>query len=484
MVGSKFALVAGLGFALGAGLPAPAAAQDNDPAALAAQLRAQQQQLEAQSRELERQRLELERQREALARQQEKLEAMIAPLEAAQQQAQQAQEAVEKRPTGGRGIRFAGYGDMQYQRYDFYENAQDNVAEKRGRTDVQRFVLAPQIELGNGWSLFGEIEFEHGGTGSTIEFEAEEAGEYEAEVEKGGEIVLEQLWLQYSHSPLLNVRVGELVVPVGMVNSYHQPTEYFTVERSIAETSLLPVVWHETGAQLLGSWGQARYQLQFVTALDSTGFSGYEFVKGGMQRKLEFKNASAFAIVAQGEYAFGPGMLVGAAFYTGDSAKNRPRRNLSVPARVTIGEVHGRYEVGALTVRGQYLVGRVQNAAAVTQANLNTFNGGELGTSRTPVGSRARSWFVEAGYDLLPLFGAGHYGRLDAFARYDSYDTHAGVEGTIVRNPRYAHKATTVGLNFKPQPGIVFKGEYSHRTHEGLVGNTQDLFGLAAGFEF
>lgn len=510
---SPIRIAAGL-MAFGVGL---AAAQEPTQAELAQQLREQQQQLE-------RQRQELDRQREALDRQQRQLESLAASLEARMQAEGQAPASgaastAAAAPSGagvpdsagvatagtaggaaaaagqagagsvgpgpgGRGLRFAGYAEMNYQRYDFYENAQAANPDKRGRTDVARFVLSPQMDLGRGWSWAGEIEFEHGGTGSTIEYEAEEAGEFEAEIEKGGEIVLEQLWLQYAHSPALRFRVGELVVPFGMVNLYHQPTEYFTIERSQSELSMIPSVWHETGVQLLGDIGAWRYQLQFVTALDSTGFSGYEFVRGGMQRKLEYRNASAFAVVMQGEYAFAPGITAGGAVYTGDSAPNRPRQNLEGSARVTLAELHGRYQVGPLTVRGQALFGRLQNAAAVTRANLNTYNGSELGTSRTPVGSRARSWFVEAGYDLFSIGGPRDWGRLDLFARYEDYDTHAGTEGGIVRSPRYARRAATLGLNYKPMPGLVFKAEASRRRHDGPIGDTQNLYGLAAGFEF
>ncbi len=471
-------------------------AQDAAPSGdLAARLREQQQQLE-------KQRLELERQRQALEQQQRQLEALAAALEQQMKSSQgapaqpPAAAATAAAPAGtagetqasasGRGsLRWAGYGEMSAQRYDFYANAQTANPTARGRTDIGRFVLSPHMNLGGKWSLFGEIEFEHGGTGSTIEYEAEEAGEFETEVEKGGEIVLEQMWLQYSHSPALNVRFGELVVPLGMVNLYHQPTEFFTIERSLAETSLIPSVWHETGVQVLGTIGQLRYQLLGVTALDSTGFSGYEFVRGGMQRKLETKNADAFAFVAHAEYAFAPGVLVGGAFYAGDSAPNRPRQNLHTKAFVTLGEIHGRYEVGPWTLRGQALLGQVQNSRKVTQANLNTFNGSELGVSRTAVGKRAKSFFVEAGYDVLSLWSNGSVpGRLDLFARYDDYDTHAETAPGIARVPRYHRTASTVGLNYKPQPGIVLKGEYSRRNNDGLIADKQDVFGVAAGFEF
>jgi len=351
--------------------------------------------------------------------------------------------------------------------------------------DLSRFVLAPRYNFGNGWSFASELEIEHGGTGSTVEFDAEEAGEYETEIEKGGEVALEQLYLQYQYSPWLRVRMGELVVPVGMINSYHQPSEYFTVQRPLAETALLPSVWHETGVEVGGTIGQARYQLQMVTALDSTGFSGYGFVRGGMQRKLEVRNAKSLAFVAHGEWGFAPGVVAGASFYTGDSAPNRPRQNLNVKANVNIASVYGRYERGPFTVRGQALVGQVQNSAWITQANYNTFNGSILGTSRTPVGKRAVAYSLEAGYDIFSIVKPSWAkGRLDVFGRYELYDTHNQTAPTISRVARYRQKAFTVGINYKPQPGVILKADYQRRENGGATANRADYFGLSASFEF
>lgn len=485
------------------------AAQDSAPTAanLAALLREQQQQLEAQ-------RAQLVRQQEQLERQQRQLESLAAALEA--QKAGPAPVATagaaaspgapaassgatataggaasgqpistaSAAPTAPRGLRFEGYADFNYQRYDFYENAQSAVSTPRGQTDLARFVLAPSYDFGKGWSFAAEIEFEHGGTGAAVDYEREEAGEFEIEIEKGGEVALEQLWLQYEYSPALAVRFGELIVPVGMFNLYHQPSEYFGLQRGLSESSLLPMVWHESGIEMRGTLGQARYQLMLATALDSSGFSGYGFVSGGMQQRLELKNASAFALIGHLEYGFAPGVLVGASYYFGDSAPNRPRQNLDVSANVSLAALYGRYEVGPLTIRGQALYGTIQNAEAVTKANLSTFNGDVLGVSRTPVGSSARSYYIAAGYDLLSLFKASDAGRLDLFAQYENYDTNASTEGSIVRLERYARQATTLGLNYKPQPGIVLKAEYARLTNGGTVANAQNQFGLGAGFEF
>jgi uncharacterized coiled-coil protein SlyX len=382
------------------------------------------------------------------------------------------------------GLSWEGYGVVNYQNYDFYENVQDDQPDRRARTDLERIVFAPSYDFGNGYSFVAEIEFEHGGTGSSVEFEPEEAGEFETETEHGGEVILEQAYLQLEYKPFLNFRFGEMIVPFGMVNTHHEPTQYFTLERSLAETNLFPSVWHETGIGVLGELGRLRYESQIISALDSSGFSGPFFVAGGTQDQLEFDNADDLAFVARVDYPVALGATLGAAFYIGDSTDNRPRQNLDGDALVTLYEAHGRYERGPLIVRGQYTAGTIDNSDAITQANLNFFNGDVLGVSRTPVGHMAESWFLETGYDIFSLFSRAPRGRFDIFGRYEVWNTHADTEGNIAAVDRYDRDAGTLGVNYKPQPGIVFKAEYQSLTHQGDTGNEQDIYGLGFGFEF
>lgn len=57
-----------------------------------------------------------------------------------------------------------------------------------------------------------EIEFEYGGTGSAREIEwYEENGEYEVEIEKGGEVALEQFHITKLIHPAFNIRAGHMI---------------------------------------------------------------------------------------------------------------------------------------------------------------------------------------------------------------------------------------------------------------------------------
>ncbi len=145
-------------------------------------------------------------------------------------------------------LTIGGYGEAVY-KYNFFS---DNVfryshaanyadSKGHGRVDLPHAVIMLGYDFGHGWSFNTEIEFEHGGTESAVEVEAEETGEFEKEIERGGEVALEQFWLQKVFwGGKMNIRAGHIVVPVGGTNNAHLPTEFFGVYRPRARTRLSP----------------------------------------------------------------------------------------------------------------------------------------------------------------------------------------------------------------------------------------------------
>ena len=186
-----------------------------------------------------------------------------------------------------------------------------------------------------------EVEFEHGGTGVTMEFDRlEEFGEFEQEVEKGGEIVVEKLQATFQLRPAFNVRVGHLYVPVGLLTAYDEPEDYFTNTYPEAEAAVIPTIWHETGAGFFGQVGRVHYQGYVVTGLDATGFSSATWVRRGHQMRFETANAEDLALTGRVDFDVAPECRVGASAYYGNSAGNRPKPDLAVPAYVTIFDGH------------------------------------------------------------------------------------------------------------------------------------------------
>lgn len=145
-------------------------------------------------------------------------------------------------------LTIGGYGEAIMTRNFFSDNyLRYNDAEKyknaksHGRFDLPHVVLFIGYDFGKGWSMGSEIEFEHGGTESAVEIEEEEGGEYESEIERGGEVALEQFWIQKSFSPAFNIRMGHIIIPVGGTNQHHMPTEFFGVYRPEGENTIMHV---------------------------------------------------------------------------------------------------------------------------------------------------------------------------------------------------------------------------------------------------
>lgn len=153
--------------------------------------------------------------------------AICAPLAANAQTA--TADSVMQHVSGNR-LSIGGYGEVALSR-NFYSDSGNRYSSassrkndpSHGRFDIPHAVIYLGYDFGKGWTLGTEIEFEHGGTGSAIEYEAEEAIEFEQEQERGGEVELEQFWIQKSFGRFANIRVGHIVVPVGLTNAHHEP---------------------------------------------------------------------------------------------------------------------------------------------------------------------------------------------------------------------------------------------------------------------
>ena len=155
---------------------------------------------------------------------------------------------------GGYGEAVASFKDYGINRY--YGNPNGNTRDHRNTISIPRFVLAMDYKFTPKWILSAEIEFEAGGTGSAMELENSENGEYETEMEKGGEVALEQFHITRLIHPAFNVRAGHMIVPVGLTNAHHEPINFFGTVRPEGETTILPSTWHETGIEFFGTLGK------------------------------------------------------------------------------------------------------------------------------------------------------------------------------------------------------------------------------------
>ncbi|HRI33338.1 MAG TPA: hypothetical protein PLD02_06270, partial [Saprospiraceae bacterium] len=187
-----------------------------------------------------------------------------------------------------------GYGAMNYYYFNW-----DTDSLKRNAIDNERFIIELRHQWLNKIALNAEIEFEHGGTGAELEFDRfEEFGEFEFDITKGGEVLLEQLNLEFSFKENLKVNVGRIKVPFGLMFKKDEPTDYLTAINSEMESQILPENWTENGigvSGILGKRNNLKYHVSLVNGLDGSAFNSANWIKRGNQKRFEMVNAENFA---------------------------------------------------------------------------------------------------------------------------------------------------------------------------------------------
>lgn len=353
-----------------------------------------------------------------------------------------------------------GYGAVNYYHHDF-----DTDPSLKDKIDAERLNLYLGYSFSDKISLKSEIEFEHGGTGASIGYDTqEEFGEFEQEIEKGGSVKLEQLFIDFKLVPSFNVRAGRMKVHFGLTQTLDEPTAYFTTYRPEMENEILPLGWYENGIQFYGRFAKRfSYEASIVSGLDASGFSSRGWIKNGYQQRFEMSTAESFAFVGRLDYHFGThdDTFIGVAGYINDAAANRPKNDMDKSAYVTIVEGHVSYNERNLRFNAVALYGNLENSDIVSKRNANLSN--NLGVKRTPVGKNAFGVSAEVGYNILPLLAGTSNQMLYPFLRYDYYNTMQDVEGAIVENPRWKRSAITGGINWFVHPQIVIKAHYSDR---------------------
>jgi len=205
------------------------------------------------------------------------------------------QNLADKLLASGSPLTIGGYGEVHYHQ-PFSSDTRMN-----GELDVHRMVILFGYQFSERTRFITELEFEH-----------------------VSEVYVEQAFLQHKLSRAINLRAGLLLIPMGIVNEYHEPTTFNGVERPLIDNKLAPTTWREAGAGFSGTIQSAalKYQAYVVN-----GFNGYDGTarlngKSGLRGGRQ-KGASSYIsspnFTGKLEYYGIRGLNVGLSGYWGDT---------------------------------------------------------------------------------------------------------------------------------------------------------------------
>lgn len=383
-------------------------------------------------------------------------------------------------------LRIGAYGEMKF-------GQQQTPEGWRTGFDAARVVLLPTLQITDSITFNAELEWEHGGIA------------LDADDKLTGAIEVEQAYLDFKFNDYFNWRApGVDVVPFGYINLFHEPTQFYSVDRPELYQGLIPSTWFGGATSIYGKIvDNLNYQFQINTGLEDLGqndgvpedgssyeggISGTEAL--GLSRVpvgdfKQNKNSLGFNI----RFSYTPPWVPGlsgstSVFFTPNIT---PRNAFS-----DTGKTLGHSNVVMLNTELRYRVPKtglelraeVADVILGSPGNLRANNDGD---SENNVGKHLWGFSLEAAYhfDLGKNYRNGW--EIVPFYRYTFENLQTGgFSGSDDNDPTGQGKRQfhTVGLAMFPSPQVVLKIDYQFALDDAPGSPRADHILGAVGFFF
>lgn len=281
--------------------------------------------------------------------------------------------------------------------------------------------------------------------------------------------------IDYRWEPETGLRVGNVLVPVGIYNLRSDPFLFPTVRAPFVETVIIPSPWHENGLLFYIRKGRVVAQAGILTGFQARGLESTTWLRGGRQGATA--QAESAAGVARIEWMENENSL-GASAYLGEGHQGDPRFGA---ARALLWEAHGEFRHERIRGRFIFAEGTLEDAEKTSEITKQT------------IGSRARGIGLHLSYDVLPrlsplvrdLIGRPappDWKELPLFISWEYVNPQIEVSPGRVADLRTRIEALTFGVNYRPHPQVIFK--FDHAIEKNGLDETARVYEFGAGFAF
>jgi len=344
------------------------------------------------------------------------------------------------------GVSIAGYGEILYENFSD-EKDNGNTSGITDQFDYLRNIIYIGYKFNDKILFNSEIEVEH-----------------------ANEIFMEFGYIDMLINSKINLRAGMVLIPIGIINEYHEPPTWHGTRRPQVEQKIIPTTWRGNGGGIFGEIIPGiNYRTYIVEGLDGSDFRGEDGIRAGRQKGSKAK-VEDLAITGKIEYTGILGSNFGASFFYGGSGQGAATLAGDViDARTIAFSIHGIYDIKGFELRAMYAKVEIKEASELN----NKFN--------TEIES-LRGYYMTAAYDILPLLNkqSSHY--FAPFIQFESYNTHDSVPDNVIANQEYDVDIFAVGFTYKPHPNVALKFDY--RNNDNQANTAVDQWNLVIGYLF
>jgi hypothetical protein len=345
-----------------------------------------------------------------------------------------------------------GYGEVHF-----------NFVEGTGgdQTDLHRFVLYIGYDFADWVRLNSETEIEHA-------FVSDDGD---------GELSIEQLHVDFLLCDAVNVRVGRVLAPLGIVNQKHEPPSFNGVERPGFAKYVIPTTWSSDGIGIFGDIiDSLTYELYVVASLDGSEFDAVKGIRDGRNKGRQSMNQPAvtgrvdFFPLLESAAGAGQTLRLGLSAFFGGLDNGEKGDDPGVDGHIEIYSVDFEYSVSCVDCRGAVAYELIENASEL--------EGG--------VASAILGWYAEVAVHVMPAsWKRGKLRRSDLvlFVRYDRFDTQFRTPPGVRRDPAGDREETTIGATFFVLPNLVVKADFQLRG-DGTSQDVPETLNFGIGWQF
>jgi len=366
--------------------------------------------------------------REAVALTNDKVEAAVSATETIAESTS----GIQKLANFADKTSIGGYGELHYNNLSGKGGASD-----KDEIDFHRFVLFFGHEFTDNIRFFSEIELEHSLVKDTDDGS------------NGGEVELEQAYIDFDLNEQHTARAGLFLLPVGIINETHEPPTFYGTERNPIEKNIIPATWWAAGAGAHGEFGAGfSYDAYVHSGLSvSDSFS----VRSGRQKVSKAK-ANDPAATVRLKYTGVPGLELAV------SAQHQQNMGQGLVAGLDSGnliETHAIWSTGPFTLKALYAAWDI-DGSAVKAAGAD----------------QQKGFYVEPSYKLSEQLGI--------FVRFNQWDNKAGSNSGSAENSE--KEQWDFGVNYWPHEDVVIKADYQYQNNDD--GKDQNGLNIGLGYQF
>ena len=324
-----------------------------------------------------------------------------------------------------------GYGELHY------NSSKQGDVDGTKTLDFHRFIIYYSASFTEAWAFFSEVELEHNFVND---------GE--------GELELEQAFVEY-RSDKGGFKAGVILPTAGLLNEYHEPPLFLSVERPEYSKYVIPTTWFANGISAnYKPMDGLKLRVALLEDLNGEGVgSGLRSARGKGYKTTAHdwtKNFSA-------EYTGLPGLRLGGSYTMNNAPIND---DPDTTANVALLELHAKYVAHNIYAIFEY-------------GNINYD-----GTNYMPSYKSSGGYYLDLGYNMASILNLKV--KLMPWFRFSDYNR--GIDDGVV--PRNHYTITRFGLTYWPIDQVAFKIDFGIKETEDADVDDISQLNVGVGYNF